>query len=97
MIKLIVAGVIVVAALVGLVRFHRYLRGESGGLLSDSKTREPRADATELEAFVATYRRDKAAGDRAVSPARDAVGERGAGPAGRPSARAAAATDRSPR
>ena len=69
MIKLIIAGVIVIAALIGLARFHRYLRGESGGLLTGSKAREPRADATDLDAFVAAYRRDKAAADRAVSAA----------------------------
>ena len=62
LIKLTIAGVIVIAALVGLARFHRYLRGESGGLFSGRKAREPKADATDLEAFVAAYRRDKAAG-----------------------------------
>jgi hypothetical protein len=68
MLKLTVAGVIVVAALIGLVRFHRYLRGETGGLFTASKAREPKADATDLEAFVAAYRRDKAAANRAASP-----------------------------
>ena len=67
LIKLTIAGAIVVAALIGLVRFQRYLRGESGGLFSGSTAREPRADATDLEAFVAAYRRDKGAADRATS------------------------------
>jgi hypothetical protein len=70
MIKLIIAGVLVVAALLGLARFHRYLRGESGGGLFARKTPEPKAEATDLEAFIAAYRRDKAAGGApaAVSP-----------------------------
>ncbi len=68
LIKLTIAGAIVVAALIGLARFHRYLRGESGGLFTGSATRESKADATDLEAFVAAYRRDKAAVDRPPSP-----------------------------
>ena len=68
LIKLTIAGAIVVAALIGLVRFQRYLRGESGGLFTGGTARQPRADATDLEAFVAAYRRDKAAVDRATAP-----------------------------
>jgi hypothetical protein len=68
LIKLIVAGAIVVATLIGFARFHRYLRGETGGLFTGSKAREPKADATDLEAFVAAYRRDKAAVERVTSP-----------------------------
>ncbi len=62
MIKLIIAGVLVVAALLGLARFHRYLQGESGGGLFTRKAREPKAEAADLDAFIAAYRRDKAAG-----------------------------------
>ncbi len=67
LIKLAIAGAIVIAALIGLARFHRYLRGESGGLFSGPKAREPKSDAAELEAFVAAYRRDKAAGGNPVA------------------------------
>lgn len=67
LIKLAIAGAIVIAALIGLARFHRYLRGESGGLFSGSKAREPKSDAAELQAFVAAYRRDKAAGGNPVA------------------------------
>ena len=74
LIKLTIAGLIVIAALVGLARFHRYLRGESAGLFSGRKAPESKADATDLEAFVAAYRRDKAAtGNPVVAAARSAV------------------------
>jgi hypothetical protein len=74
LIKLTIAGFIMIAALVGLARFHRYLRGESGGLFSGRNPREPKSEASELEAFVAAYRRDKAAGGNPVaSPAQAPV------------------------
>jgi hypothetical protein len=74
LIKLTIAGVIVIAALVGLAQLHRHLRGESGGLFSRRKADEPKSDATDLEAFIASYRRDKAAGgDPVASPAQTAV------------------------
>ena len=74
LIKLTIAGVIVIAALVGLAQLHRHLRGESGGLFSRRKAQEPISEATDLEAFIASYRRDKAAGgDPVASPAQTAV------------------------
>ena len=51
-----------VAALVGLAQFHRHLRGEGGSLFSSRKAKQPRADASELEALIEAYRRDKSAG-----------------------------------
>jgi hypothetical protein len=73
MIKLIIAAALVVAALLGLARFHRYLRGESSGSLF-AKGHEPKAEATDLEAFIAAYRRDKAAGGApAALPAQPGV------------------------
>jgi Protein of unknown function (DUF2726) len=73
LIKLTIAGALVIAALVGLWRFHRYLNGESGGLFS-GKTREPKPEATDLEAFIAAYRRNKAApGAPAALPAHAAT------------------------
>ena len=96
LIKLTIAGLIVIAALVGLARFHRYLRGEGGGLLSGRKAHEPKSEASELEAFVAAYRRDKAAGGNPVaSPARAPVP---ASPAAAASVQAAAQVpDKAPR
>ena len=75
LIKLTIAGVIVIAALVGLARFHRYLRGEGGGLFSARKAREAKSDATELEAYVRRLSaRSKAAGGNPVaSPAQAPV------------------------
>jgi hypothetical protein len=73
LIKLTIAGVIMIAALVGLARFHRHLRGESG-LFSSGKAREPKSEPTDLEAFIAAYRRDNAAGgDPVASPAQAAA------------------------
>jgi hypothetical protein len=87
LIKLTIAGALVIAALVGLARFHRYLNGESGGLFSGRKGREPTPEATDLEAFIAAYRRNKEAPGAAVaSPAQAAV----------PAARAAAPVQAAP-
>ena len=61
-IQLTIAGLIVVAALVGLAQFHRHLRGEGGSLFSSRKAKQPRADSSELEALIEAYRRDKSAG-----------------------------------
>jgi hypothetical protein len=60
-IQLTIGGVIMAAALVGLALFHRHLRGEGSSLFSGRKAPEPKADAGDLEAFIAAYRRDKAA------------------------------------
>ena len=96
LIKLTIAGFIVIAALVGLARFHRHLRGESGGLFPGRKAREPKSEASELEAFVAAYRRDKAAGGNpAASPVQAPVPASPA-PAG-PVQAAAQLPDKAPR
>jgi hypothetical protein len=68
-IQLTIGGVIMAAALVGLALFHRHLRGEGGSLFSGRKAPEPKADAGDLEAFIAAYRRDKAAGGQPAAPA----------------------------
>jgi hypothetical protein len=67
-IQLTIAGVIVAAALVGLAQFHRHLRGEGSGLFSRRKASEPKADAGDLDAFIAAYRRDKSAGGQPAAP-----------------------------
>jgi hypothetical protein len=95
LIKLIVAAAIIIGALIGLARFHRYLRGGGGGLLSGSPARAPKAENTDLEAFIAAYRRGKANGeDRLPSPSEPPVP---ATPAAPPVAEAGPPPDQAPR
>jgi hypothetical protein len=58
--KLVVALVIIIAALLLVFRFHKQIKGENTGLSLGKKTDE--AGSTELEAFIAAYRRDKSLG-----------------------------------
>lgn len=58
--KLVVALVIIIAALVLVFRFHKRIKGEETGLGLGKKTDE--AGSPELEAFIAAYHRDKTLG-----------------------------------
>jgi hypothetical protein len=73
LIKLTIAGVVMIAALIGLVQFQRYLRGDNGGLLSGRKARESGSRVNELEALIAAYQRDKALGGAPAAPIRQAT------------------------
>jgi len=60
LLKLALALVIIVAALVLVFRFHKQLKGESGGLgVSPGKKKGEDGGTNEIEAFIAAYRRDK--------------------------------------
>jgi hypothetical protein len=60
LLKLVLALVIIVAALVLVFRFHKQLKGESAALgLNLGKKKGEDAGSNELEAFIAAYRRDK--------------------------------------
>jgi len=60
LLKLVLALVIIVAALILVFRFHKQLKGESGSLgLTPGKKKGEDAGANDIEAFIAAYRRDK--------------------------------------
>ena len=60
LLKLVLALIIIVAALVLVFRFHKQLKGESASLgLNLGKKKGEDAGANDLEAFIAAYRRDK--------------------------------------
>ena len=63
--KLILALGIIVGVLVLVFRFQKRIKGE-GGLVKGPK--EERLSSTELEEFVASYRRDKGAGGTPAAP-----------------------------
>jgi hypothetical protein len=60
LLKLVLALVIIVAALILVFRFHKQLKGESDSLgLSPGKKKGEDAGGNDIEAFIAAYRRDK--------------------------------------
>jgi hypothetical protein len=60
LLKLVLALIIIVAALVLVFRFHKQLKGESASLgLNLGKKKGEDAGSNDLEAFIAAYRRDK--------------------------------------
>ena len=60
LLKLVLALVIIVAALVLVFRFHKQLKGESVALgLNLGKKKGEDSGSNELEAFIAAYQRDK--------------------------------------
>lgn len=82
LLKLIVALGIIIGVLVLVYRFQKQISGEGG---SANRTKDERMGNAELEEFIASYRRDKAAGG--VQPALPA----GAQPAPAPVPQAVAA------
>ena len=81
--KLVLALAIIVAALVLVFRFQRQIQS-SGGSSTSADRKPDGARATELEEFIAAYRRDKATGQVLPNPA-------SAQPAGAPTATTTAA------
>jgi hypothetical protein len=60
LLKLVLALIIIVAALVLVFRFHKQLKGESASLgLNLGKKKGEDGGSNDLEAFIAAYRRDK--------------------------------------
>jgi len=61
--QLTLAGVIVLATVVGMVQIQRRLRGDNaGGSALPGKRKEPTVAREELEALIASFQRDKAQG-----------------------------------
>jgi hypothetical protein len=67
--KLVLALAIIVGALFLVFRFHRQIQAGSGGSKGTPGQKEEGARATELEEFIAAYRRDKATGQAQPSAA----------------------------
>jgi hypothetical protein len=65
-IKLVVAGLIVIATVLILLRVHREITGASSAA---PRLKENNLSSNELESFIAAYRRDKEAAAAAAAPA----------------------------
>jgi len=75
LLKLVLALIIIVAALVLVFRFHKQLKGESASLgLNLGKKKGEDGRSNELEAFIAAYRRDKTVVGNGQAAAADAPG-----------------------
>jgi hypothetical protein len=66
--KLVLALAIIIGALVLVFRFHRQIQAGNGGSKTPAGKKEDAARATELEEFIAAYRRDKGTGQVQPNP-----------------------------
>src|SRR5436190_1368544 len=67
-VKLLVGGLLIIGTMVLLIRWHRAIRSENGFEAGSSAREKSGANAAELEALIAAYRRDKTQSDVAAPP-----------------------------
>jgi hypothetical protein len=67
--KLVIAAGLILLTLFGMVRVHRYLKGEGASLYESRRKREEsQAGPNDLEQFIESYRREKANGGGTATP-----------------------------